>query len=88
MYFFYKTVHAKYNAFTERRKEAKRRVKQAKKSARSTTIFYCGTANTTKRVAYDLAEEVDQFDPVVCNLNGGDILQKLRASKVDQNTDV
>lgn len=49
---------------------------------RSTTIFYCGTDSSTKRLAYDLAEEIDIFDPFVSNLNGSDVIQKLKASKV------
>ncbi|KAI1729200.1 flavodoxin family protein [Ditylenchus destructor] len=83
MYFFYKTVHAKFHAYNTKRKQAKRRQMKEKSKTRSVTIYYCGTNSPTKRIAYDLAEQIDQFDPIVSNLSGADVVQKIKsASKV------
>ncbi|KAI1721370.1 flavodoxin family protein [Ditylenchus destructor] len=83
MYFFYKTVHAKFHAYNTKRKHAKRREMKEKSKTRSVTIYYCGTNSPTKRIAYDLAEQIDQFDPIVSNLSGADVVQKIKsASKV------
>uniref|UniRef100_A0A915DG93 Uncharacterized protein n=1 Tax=Ditylenchus dipsaci TaxID=166011 RepID=A0A915DG93_9BILA len=69
MYFFYRTVHSRFHDYNSKRKKAKKMEKQEQKKTRSIT--------------YQLAEHFDQFDPIVCNLTGADVVRKLKsASKV------
>lgn len=70
---FYKFLNVK-------KKLEKQRELAAKRSKRTITIFYCGANSPTKRIAYNLAEEIDQFDPVVANLSSGDINRRIKES--------
>lgn len=53
---------------------------KAKKNKRTITIFYCGTSSLTKQIAYNLAENIDQFDPIVANLSTGNIHKRIKNS--------
>jgi hypothetical protein len=65
------------------RKNAKRRERQEKRKSRTVCILYCGSSSSKapKRIGYGLAEELDQFDPIVCSLTG-EAVARLKSNKV------
>jgi len=75
MYFIYRTIHSKYHQYQqEKRKMTKMKKRSAKSErARTVTIFYCSSSDTVKRIAYNLAEEIDNFDPVVRKLTPSEL---------------
>ncbi|CAD5213407.1 unnamed protein product [Bursaphelenchus okinawaensis] len=65
MYFVYKTAHAKYEQYAKKKREEKRREKAKQKAI---TLFYTPISAPFKRLAFDLAEKLECFDPVVVSL--------------------
>lgn len=82
MYFFYRTVHSKYRQYqSQKRKSAKvnERVARAKEP-RTISLFYAPT-ETAKKIAYNLAEQLESFDPIVRKLVASEIASSNLSTK-------
>uniref|UniRef100_A0A1I7SG73 RSN1_TM domain-containing protein n=1 Tax=Bursaphelenchus xylophilus TaxID=6326 RepID=A0A1I7SG73_BURXY len=70
MYFVYKTAHAKYEAYAKKKREEKRKEKARQ---RALTLFYMPVSAQFKKLAFELAEKLESFDPVVVSLIPGNL---------------